>query len=118
MANIVEITIRADDATAAGFASALAQVEALKKAASGIGFNFDAPNLSSQLMQVKQKMQAIGLADLLDYNLNQGQIQQQLLMLKRKIQQAGVSDLLDVNLNQSQIDQQLGKIASETVDIP
>lgn len=118
MTNVVEITIRADDASAAGFASALAQVEALKKAAQGIGFTFAAPNLSSQLQQIKQKMQAAGLADLIDYNLNQGQIGQQLLMLKRKIGQAGISDMLDINLNQDQITEQLGKLSSDAFNIP
>jgi hypothetical protein len=116
--NIVQITIKADDATAAGFAAAMARIAALKKAASGVGFNFDAPNLASQLMQVKQKMQAVGLADLLDYNLNQGQIGQQLLMLKRKISQAGISDMLDVNLNPAQIQEQLERLSNDKIDVP
>lgn len=118
MPNVVEITVRLNNDTAAGFVGVLASIEAVKKAAQGVGFNFDPPNLTSQLMQLKQKMQAAGLADLIDYNLNQGQIQQQILMLKRRVQQAGLSDLLDVNLNQGQIAEQLGELTSEEIDIP
>lgn len=118
MPNVVEITVKMDDATGPGMASVLARVAALKEALKGIGFNFDDPNLASQLLSIKQKMQAAGLADFLDFNLNQGQIESQLLNLRRKIQNARISDLLDLNLNQAQLQEQLAAIQQEQIQIP
>lgn len=111
MPNLVDITIRANDATGPGFASALARAEALKKALNSVGSpGIDMSHLDSQLSLLKAKLQAHGVADLLDINMNQGQIESQLMLLRRKIENSKVTDILDVNLNESQVQRQMADI--------
>ena len=78
-------------------------------------------DLDSQLSTVKSKLQAHGIADLLDVNLNQGQMDQQLLLIKRKIGESGVTDLLDFNANTTEVTEQVGElerqIASTTIPL-
>lgn len=112
--NLVEIDIRANDLTGPGFASALARAEALRKILKDSSLlGFDPQEVDSQLSVLKSKLQAHGVADLLDINMNAGQVEQQLMLLKRRVGDAKIGDLLDVNLDEGAIGRQLSALEGD-----
>lgn len=123
MSNLITIEIRADDNTGPGFASALARVEALKQALKGLGIGIDTHGIDGQLSYIKSRLQAHGIADLLDINMNAGQVESQLQFLKRKIQDAKITDILDINANTSEAKNAIAGLAADlghehlTVDV-
>lgn len=145
MPNEVEITITANDLTGPAFASALAKIEALKRAAGNVDTNpvtagintalmrmsqlrseidklsfgkIDSSELGSSLVQLKSKIQSLGIADIADVNIPPGRIMTQLQFLKRMVGQSGISDMLDINVNDSSLQKQLQKIGDLTEVIP
>jgi len=100
MPNLVEITIKADDETGGAFASVLAKYYAMKNAMRGgivLGGAEENPGaVTSTLVNIKQKMQSLGVADIADVNVQPGMIYQRMLFIKRVMQQVGLGDLLGV----------------------
>lgn len=98
MPNLVEITIKADDETAGGFASVLAKYYALKNAMKSIVVEVggDAGNVTSSLVGIKQKAQSIGLADIADINATPGMIYQRLWFIKQQMKQIGLGDIYGI----------------------
>lgn len=121
MPNLVEVTIRVNDATGPAFASVLTRAEALKAALADAGtvrLGVNISGLDSSLIALRAKMQSLGIADIADVNVQPGKITAQLQLLKRLITQQGISDLLDVNLNQGQLDEELARLKSLNETIP
>jgi hypothetical protein len=82
------------------------------------GFNFDINKAVASLVQLKSKIQALGIADIADVNVTQGRITSQLILLRRLVEQYKIPDLLDVNINAQDLSTQLGKIAHVSESIP
>ena len=126
MPNEVEIVITATDLTGPAFAGVLGKMAAMKAAArdlshemAGIGFgNFDISKMDASLMQLKSKLNSLGIADIADINIQPGRVLTQLQLLKRMINQAGIGDILDFNVNSSSLMQQLNRIGDMTETIP
>lgn len=74
--------------------------------------------MTSSLVQLRSRIQALGIADIADINIPQGRIITQLNILKRFIQQAGISDLMDVNIDPQRLNAQMDQIRSMARDIP
>jgi hypothetical protein len=111
--------------TGPAFASALAKMEALKAAAKEMGesvgsitLGMNPEEISAFLVQLKNKMQALGIADIADVNVQPGVLITRLNFLKRLIQQAKISDLLDINANTGAIEDELTKLGHLSEDIP
>ena len=97
MPNLVEITIKADDETAGGFASVLARYYALKSAMKDIVVDVGTGgNVTASLVSIKQKVQSIGLADIADVNVQPGILYQRLWYIKRAMQQIGLGDIYGI----------------------
>lgn len=112
--NVVEIVIGAQDLTGPAFAGVLARAEALKAAMKdATRLDLAGSNVDVQLSQLRSKLQAYKIADLLDINMNQGQIEGQLMLLKRQIEAAGISDLLDIGASTSQVEEAVAKVKAE-----
>lgn len=126
MANEVEILITARDLSGPAFASALVKMEMLKRAARDTGqafdsigaFNIDVNKAGSALVQLRSKIQSLGIADIADVNVPQGKIITQLQVIRRIIAQSGISDLIDMNVNPAQLTTQLSKLSSMSAEIP
>lgn len=121
MANLVDVTIRGDDETGPAFASVAARAAALKKTladAGKINVGLDMSRLGTDLIGLRSKIQALGIADIADVNVQPGRVISQLQFLKRSIEQQKISDLLDVNVNQSTLAAQLASLRSLTTTIP
>jgi hypothetical protein len=98
---------------------ALAKVEALKAAMSGMKMGgIDMSALNASLMSIKSKMQSLGIADIADVNVQPGRLMTQLQLIKRLINQAGISDVLDFNLTPATLAGQLDKLGHVAYDIP
>lgn len=124
MANEVEITITSRDLT--DFPGITAKMLAMRKVAQalsndfaqiGVG-GFDINKAGAYLVQLRSKIQALGIADLADVNVPQGKIITQLAILKRIVAASGISDLIDMNVNPAEISTQLDSIASMSETIP
>ena len=96
MPNLVEITIKADDETAGGFASVLARYYALKNAMKDITIDTDPGAVTASIIGIKQKVQSIGLADIADVNVQPGLLYQRLYYIKRAMQQVGLGDIFGI----------------------
>ncbi len=145
MPNEVDIRITATDLTGPAFASALAKMEALKKAAGGIDthvmsdsidevsdkmdelrkditnmsvIKMDTSDLNSSLTTIKSRIQSLGIADIADINIPQGRIISQLQFLKRMMVQAGIADIMDMNINSSSLSRKLSELSQMSENIP
>lgn len=113
MPNLVDVTIRGDDETGPAFASVAARAAVLKRQLADVGkisVGLDMSRLGTDLIGLRSKIQALGIADLADVNVQPGRIVSQLQFLKRSIEQQKISDLLDVNINQSSLAAQLASL--------
>jgi hypothetical protein len=118
---LVAVTIRGNDATGPAFASVLARVEELKAVladAGNIRVGLETAGLDSSLMALRAKMQALGIADIIDINVPSGKVMSQLEFLKRAIEQQKISDLLDININEADLTAKLAAIQGLTETIP
>jgi len=124
--NEVEIRITAHDLTGPAFAGAMAKMAALRKEAKSLSDDLggialprlDTNLLESSLMNLRSKIQSLGIADIADVNVQPGRIMTQMQLLKRLISQAGISDVLDFNVKDGSLASQLAKIHGLTETIP
>jgi hypothetical protein len=121
MPNLVSVTIRGNDDTGPAFASVRAKGAALKaslKDVGRIGVGIDSSRLGTDLMALKARVQAVGIADIADVNVQPGRVMTQLQMIKRMVQQTKISDLLDFNINDAALSAKLASIKGMTERIP
>jgi hypothetical protein len=112
--------------TGPAFASALVKMELLKRAARDVAIQFseigtggfDINKAGAYLVQLRSKIQSLGIADIADINVPQGKLITQLAILKRIIGQSGISDLIDFNINPEALSTQLHKISTMSETIP
>jgi hypothetical protein len=123
--NEVEIVITADYLGGPAFNAARRDMMALRGEAALLSKSmgtmapaFDASKMTSSLVQLRSRIQSLGIADIADINVPYGRIVTQLNILKRFIQQAGISDLLDVNVDSAGITRQIDSIKALTQNVP